>query len=274
MLKINTEKMSERVKEKNRRSETVWSGKRKIPFLLLTLLLLSLAGTGCGTGSQSKGGGPDDVKDPSGEPSTEVLDEKPVIYIYGEEDGQNVDVTLNTEREITCEYPARPDGESTWYVKADRDGRLQFYPSQMEREKNTQIEGLENEYNYLYWEGKTNAKYDFSEGFCVAGRDTVYFLEEKLAKIGLNRREANEFIVYWLPKMQGNKFNIISFQKEAYTNDFPLVTSPAGDMLRVFMAYKASDKQVDIPEQNLDAIRGDFDRDGLTIVEWGGALVK
>ena len=45
-------------------------------------------------------------------------------------------------------------------------------------------------------------------------------------------------------------------------------------MLRVFMAYKASDKQVDIPEQNLDAIRGDFDRDGLTIVEWGGALVK
>ena len=248
-------------------SKLVKSGKRNL-FFAVSLILL-LAGAGCGLASgQTQSSSADEAS------SSELLDEKPVIYIYGEEDEQNVDVSLLTKREITCEYPARPDGEVTWYVKANRDGRLQYFPTQTAREENAQVEGLENEYNYLYWEGKTNASYDFSEGFCVAGRDTAYFLEEKLARIGLSRREANEFIVYWLPKMQDNKFNIISFQKDAYTKDFDLVTNPSGDMLRVFMAYKASDKKVDLPEQDLDAIRGDFDRDGLTVVEWGGAFVK
>ena len=236
--------------------------------LVLTFsLMLLVAGAGCGLA-------PGQGRSVNEGASSEVLDEKPVVYIYGEEDEQSVDVSLITEREITCEYPARPDGERTWYVKADRDGRLQYFPTQSAREENAQIEGFENEFNYLYWEGKTNASYDFSEGFCVAGNDTAFFLEEKLAKIGLNRREANEFIVYWLPKMQDNKYNIISFQKEAYTKDFDLVTNPSGKMLRVFMADKASDKKVDLPEQDLDAIRGDFDRDGLTVVEWGGAFVK
>ncbi|MFR3923190.1 MAG: hypothetical protein ACLTYN_15795 [Dysosmobacter welbionis] len=30
--------------------------------------------------------------------------------------------------------------------------------------------------NYLYWEGVSRTEYDFSQGFCVPGRDTAAFL--------------------------------------------------------------------------------------------------
>ncbi len=72
-------------------------------------------------------------------------------------------------------------------------------------------------YNYLYWEGINDTGYDFSQGYCVAGRDTAAFLEDALSQLGLTRREANEFIVYWLPLMQDSPYNLIAFQSDAYT---------------------------------------------------------
>ena len=48
-------------------------------------------------------------------------------------------------------------------------------------------------------------QYDLSKGFCVKGEDTAAFLEGALEQLGLTRREANEFIVYWLPLMEQNQ---------------------------------------------------------------------
>ena len=52
------------------------------------------------------------------------------------------------------------------------------------------------EYYCLFWEGVQDVEYDFSRGFCVKGEDTAEFLEITLEKLGLTRREANEFIVF------------------------------------------------------------------------------
>lgn len=48
----------------------------------------------------------------------------------------------------------------------------------------------------------------------VEGEKTAAFLERVLSEMGLVPREYNEFIVYWLPKMQNNAYNLITFQKE------------------------------------------------------------
>jgi hypothetical protein len=126
-------------------------------------------------------------------------------------------------------------------------------------------------YNYLYWEGVTDTEYGFSQGFCVAGSDTAAFLEDALAQLGLNRREANEFIVYWLPQMQENAYNLIAFQFDAYTDHARLTVSPEPDsVLRVFMAWKPLDAPVDLPAQDLP----EFTRSGFTLVEWGGTKVR
>ena len=96
-------------------------------------------------------------------------------------------------------------------------------------------------------------------------------MEDALEQLGLSRREANEFIVYWLPIMEQNEYNLISFDTAAYTAAAPLTVSPAPDTtIRVFMTFKASEKYVDLPEQILSSP----ERRGFTVVEWGGSEIK
>lgn len=53
------------------------------------------------------------------------------------------------------------------------------------RPDGTLLDAEGNAYSYLFWEGVTDAEYDFSKGFCVAGEDTADFLRKTLAEIGL-----------------------------------------------------------------------------------------
>lgn len=178
---------------------------------------------------------------------------KPVIYLYPEVETE-ISVKLDLDGKLTCTYPAYDNG---WKVTAAPDGTL------------TDAQG--QSYNYLYWEGETYAQWDMTEGFCVKGEDTAAFLEEALEKLGLTRREANEFIVYWLPLMEQNPYNIISFQTDIYTDAAELQIDPAPDtLIRVFMAWKATDAFVELPEQELTAP----ERTGFTVVEWGGTEVQ
>lgn len=183
-------------------------------------------------------------------------DKKPVIYLYSDEDGKEVSVRLITDNEITCEYPKMSNGE--WKVIANKDGVIK--------------DDLGTEYNYLYWEGISDTAYDFSTGFCVKGEDSAKFLEDSLNKLGLNRKEANEFIVYWLPILEANKYNLISFQTDVYENAYKLNISPAPErVLRVFMAVKPLEEAINIIPQDLEIIRGNFIREGFYVVEWGGS---
>ena len=214
-------------------------GKLRIKRLLAMLAVLSCAC--CLTACQ---GNCDDE---------EEYDAKPVIYLYTESK-TDVTVKLDYAGELTCTYPAYQDG---WNVSASPDGTL------------TDADG--QTYNYLYWEGESGADYDFSSGYCVAGSDTAAFLENALSKLGLTRREANEVMVYWLPLMQDNPYNLIAFQSDVYTQNAQLLIDPVPDtLLRVFMAWKPVGKAVEIPAQNLSAP----ERIGFTVVEWGGCQVR
>ena len=103
------------------------------------------------------------------------------------------------------------------------------------------------------------------------GSETAAFLEDALAQLGLTRAEANEFIIYWLPQMEQNAYNLISFQSDAYTDAAKLTITPQPDtLLRVFMAWKPLTKAVEIAPQTLTAP----ERTGFTAVEWGGAECK
>lgn len=187
------------------------------------------------------------------EPADEPLTEKTVIYLYPEQE-TTVSVSLDYVGTLTSTYPAYENG---WTVTAEPDGTL--------------YDENGDEYSYLFWEGENNTDYDFSTGFCVAGADTADFLREKLAEIGLTPREYNEFIVYWLPKMQDNPYNLISFQSECYTDTAKLDIDPTPDnVLRVFMAWKPLHRAQNIEPQTFTP----FARDGFTVVEWGGCEVK
>ena len=110
------------------------------------------------------------------------------------------------------------------------------------------------------------------EGFCVKGEDTIEFLEEKLALLGLNEREAEEFIVYWLPILEENKYNYIHFlTTEKVESIMPLEITPEPDTrIRILMEYKALDKEIQVEEQKIETP----ERNGFVMVEWGGTEIK
>ncbi|MCL2672479.1 MAG: hypothetical protein FWF10_10680 [Clostridiales bacterium] len=184
----------------------------------------------------------------------ELLYGKPVIYLYPETPTE-INVQLQYNGTLDCTYPAYDNG---WIVTAHPDGTLiDLHDGK--------------EYSYLFWEGHGEANYDFTRGFVVKGKDTAAFLREKLAHMGLLPHEYNEFIVYWLPKMQNNAYNLITFQGEAYTSTAELIITPAPDsILRVFMAYKPLDAPIAIEEQPLTP----FTRSGFTVIEWGGCEIS
>ena len=186
------------------------------------------------------------------DPSTCVL-AKPVIYLYPETTTE-VSVELTLDGELTTVYPAYDNG---WHITAQPDGTL------------TDSSG--REYYCLYWEGQSDAGFDMSQGFCVPGSDTAVFLEDALAQLGLTEREANEFIIYWLPQLEANPYNRITFQTNAYTDAAQLSVSPAPDtVIRVFMVWQGLEVPTEIEPQILTAPG----RTGFTVVEWGGSEIK
>ena len=182
-------------------------------------------------------------------------DLKPVIYLYPENETR-VDVRLSKPENITCDYPDYGDG---WHVIAKPNGDL--------RDLQTG-----RDLYCLYYECLAEMSQVKSDGFVVKSADTADFLDEKLEILGLNDKERNEFIIYWLPKLEQNEYNYIRFLTEDEINDTEeLGISPKPDtVIRIMMSYKGLDEPIEVEEQRLDPAA----RAGFTVVEWGGTEIK
>ncbi|MBO5121325.1 MAG: hypothetical protein J6C28_06550 [Bacilli bacterium] len=175
---------------------------------------------------------------------------KPILYLYPKEKTK-VSVTFEHPEYLKTTYPKF---NISWEVVADVDGTL--------TDKNNK------NYYALYWDEKKVHSVDFSEGYYVHKDNAIKFLENKLDYIGFTEREANEFIMYWLPILEDNVHSLVYFEltdeRESYNkiNISPNVDS----LLRVVIHIKKVDKKVDIKKQSLVK----FKRKGFVAVEWGG----
>jgi hypothetical protein len=220
--------------------EGLFMNKKAIVGIFLSIMMTAIVGC---TGAGAHNG------------AQEGQDLKPVIYLYPLEDNTEISVSLDYNGNLVDLIPEF-NADKTWNVTANRDGKITF-------------EG--KTYDYLFWEGDPNYSYDFYSGFCVKGEDTKSFLEDKLTVLGLNEAERAEFIEFWLPMMEKNPYNLISFQDTTYNNNAKLSVTPAPDtMIRVFMAWYPTDKYIKINPQYLESPS----RGGFTVVEWGGNKVK
>ena len=175
---------------------------------------------------------------------------KPILYLYPEVETQ-ITVNFSNEDNLTTTYPKF---KNEWKVLAKPNGDL--YDSN-------------GKYYYgLYWEEDLNHKVDFSEGFYVTKENAIEFLEEKLTYIGLNDKERNEFIMYWLPILEKNGKNLVYFELTDERDSFnKLIINPKPDsILRLAIHVKKVNNKVNIKEQKLET----FNRTGFTAVEWGG----
>lgn len=182
--------------------------------------------------------------------------DKPIIYLYPEQT-QEVSVKLGNEELVTVSYPKYED---SWEVSAEPNGDL------------TDLETGRKLYA-LYYESNALTRFKVEdEGFVIKGEDSAEFLEEKLEILGLNYKEAEEFIVYWLPKLEANKYNYIRFAtREEIEKNMPLEISGEPDsVIRVIMTYKGLRKPIEVKEQKLTTPS----REGFVVVEWGGTEIK
>jgi hypothetical protein len=185
----------------------------------------------------------------------EVILLKPIIYLYPPDTTQ-VHVELDYQGDLIHTYPRYSD--HGWDIKACPDGTL--------------YDESGRSYYALYWEG--NQKYAAipATGQLIAGDQSILFLEKSLATLGLTEREANEFIMYWLPQLEKNPYNLIHFATDSYDKEVPLMITPQPDQrIRIMMTMIPLSHPIDFPAQKLESIS--TKRNGFTIVEWGGQIL-
>ncbi len=178
---------------------------------------------------------------------------KPVIYLYPQKKTKiSVSVELH-DAQMVAEYPKSKDGK--WQVEASPRGNLVDFSSG-------------KKYGYLFWEAekKWGFTLDTSKSDCVSSKDVEVYLEKSLKTLGLNTREANDFIVYWLPVLEKNTYSLIEWKTTEYTDMAKLHISPKPDtLIRVFMVFKKSDTITKTTPQKLQKAR----RSWYSVIEWG-----
>ena len=147
----------------------------------------------------------------------------------------------------------------------------------------------EKAYNYLFWEGGDAAKAfelrKHNEGYMVKTDTLLHFLENSLTAMGFNSKEQQDFITYWYPQMKKYEVNYVHFVFNTTNRGFPpMKCTPAPQNLyRMSMLWLGTDtsfiveetfgresRQIELKPQVFPVIK----REGLTIVEWGGAEMR
>ena len=175
---------------------------------------------------------------------------KPVVYLYPE---KATKVSVSVGASIT---ESDPDYGKGWNVLAYPSGKLTLGGKT---------------YDSLFWEGQGNGQYpEVKSGFIVASTNVKSTLIDHLTRLGLNEKEKNDFLEFWLPKMpQSPLVRLTWFGTREMDVLAPLNVVPKPDTsIRIFLDYEGLQKETEMKPQYLFSPV----RKGFTLVEWGGLL--
>lgn len=179
---------------------------------------------------------------------------KPVIYLYPT---KTTPVSVSLPRFINVTVSEPTYSSRGWQTVAQPDGTLTMADGQ--------------QFGSLYWEGTGVGYVAPREGFMVKDGQQKVFLTETLAKYGLNAKESQEFMDFWLPKMTGAPYYRVSFLTDTWSKAAPLYVNPKPDTnIRIFMDWQKLSAPINIATPKIITPA----RNGFTLVEWGGLLYK
>lgn len=178
---------------------------------------------------------------------------EPIIYLYPPAT-QKVSVSIKPRGGITDSAPNYNDG---WEVIVEPNGKIRDISSQ-------------KVYPYLFWEGWSWIFPIWDKGFVVSQPDIHEFFLKILPELGLENKEANDFMSAWEPRLRDAPYYFITFYDKDFIDYFvPLVISPKPDtVIRILMDYKPLDNPIDVQPIEIRTPQ----RYGFTIVEWGGLV--
>jgi len=179
---------------------------------------------------------------------------KPVIYLYPT---KPTDVTVFLAPEGGFSY-TEPVYNKGWRVTAHPDGTLV-----------NKDDG--KTYPYLFWEGR-GGLYSAPEKTWVIEKSQVEsFLNKTLTQMNLNAQETKDFIEFWLPRMQDKPYYRIGFHGTQTMDSLaPLSLSVKPDhVFRILMDYSPLETR---ESANPPTVLPKANRNGFSIIEWGGVL--
>lgn len=187
-----------------------------------------------------------------------IILEKPVIYLYPTEKTA-LDIKLDVKGKLLTTFPKY---DKNWEVIAEPNGQI------FDKKTNRY-------YSSLFWDGTIDfpeEHYKYNDGFIVPKEKLTEFFIEKLENIGLNNQETNDFIQYWLPVLERNKYNFIHFLiNEKCSEIATLNVNPKPETsIRIYVEFYGLENFKNINEQQLPKTN----RRGFTLVEWGGSDVS
>lgn len=185
--------------------------------------------------------------------------DKPVIYLYSEKE-INAEVKIACKGALTFTYP---DYNESWKVQVNSNGLKDAETGK--------------EYPYLFWEAETNElnfkfEQDGISADVISTDSVISYLENSLSAMGLNANEQTDFITFWAPQMIQHEFVLVQFITGDLYNEkiSTMQITPTPDAtLRLFMLWQplvSSNIALKLIPQKFEK----FDRNGFTVLEWGG----
>ena len=198
---------------------------------------------------------------------------KPVILLYDNEKKENEEVsiklTLNDAMDLSITYPNPTHSNDNDKNKKEYEWKGTY--SSNGNEDACQITINEKKYDYIFWEGPCIKEDQFNGE--IIGIQSDKFEEELdllLEKLGLNERERNDFIVYWLTKLSGRKGHKITICNEKYDNEIAKLTvSNYSQMLRVMLKFEEISSEEVHQLKGIDSVEKKERPTGKYVVEWG-----
>lgn len=188
------------------------------------------------------------ITEPSNSDTTYVGVKKPNIYIYPSEFIE-LDVNLNFPQGgfVVESIPEYNDG---WHVVVDTSGLIN------------------NEFRFLFYEVQVPNLFQHEKGWIIKKENLSNFFRDNLSKIGFLNDEINDFIEYWIPRLDSATEYLIypQYQEEISSVIELSFSEDPESLLRLFYVIKENSNQIGylqtpkIPE---------FKRKGFTVVEWG-----
>lgn len=179
---------------------------------------------------------------------------KPMLYLYPP-DTLDVAVSMGRPERVWTSYPSlSPAGR--WRVKAFPGGDL------VDSASGKRLYGL-------YWEGHPWQAPRTDTGFCLPRERFGEWLDSLLERKGLNYREREEFITFWISRI-AKPYVLVRFPERAYAETFPVhISPPPQAFVRVFATFQQTDSPRNLVTPQIPQVV----RPAWTAVEWGGQEV-